>query len=155
MGLARWTVQLRVNQDFDGIQIVVAAVLTAVAAVAGAVPIAVETGFASNMSILLRAVVFRLAAASIVGGAVGIPAAAAAIGEVAIVVAVVDFVGAAAIGAAVIFVAVVAVVGVVAAAGAEAAAVAPAAVTAVAAIVDILVSAAVSDVAAIESRKII
>jgi hypothetical protein len=132
MGLARWTVQLPLYQDFDGIQIVVVAVLTAVA-----VPIAVETGFASNMSILLRAVVFRLAAASVVGRAVGIPAAAAT-GEVAIVVAV------------------VAVVGAVAAAGAEADAVAAAAVTAVAAVVDIiLVSAAVSDVVAIESRKII
>jgi hypothetical protein len=149
MGLARWTEQLPVYQDFDGIQIVVVAVLTAVAAVAGAVPITVETGFASNMSILLRAVIFMLAAASVVVGAVGIPAAAA-IGEVAIVVAVVAVVGAAAIGE-VIFVAVVAVVGAVAAAGA----VAPAAVTAVAA-VDILVSAAVNDVvAAIESRKII
>jgi hypothetical protein len=123
MGLARWTEQLPVYQDFDGIEIAVGAVLTAVA---GSVPIAVDTGFASNKSILLRAVVFRLAAAS-----VGIPAAAA-IGEV------------------VIFVAVVAVVGAVAAAGA----VAPAAVTAVAA-VDILVSAADSDVVAIESRKII
>ncbi len=79
----------------------------------------------------MRAVVFRLAAASVVGEAVGIPATAVAIGEVAIVVAKVAVV--------------------VAAAGA----VAPAAVTAVAVVDIILLSAADSDVVANESRKII
>jgi hypothetical protein len=127
MGLDRWTVYLLVDQDFDGKQIVVAAVVTAVAAFVEAVPIEVETGFASILCILLRAV-FRLTAASaVVVGAVGIPAAA--IGEVVVVVA---------------------VFAVVAAAGAAAAA----AAIAVASVVDILVST--SDVVvAIESRKVI